>query len=338
MKVGIIGLESSGKKSLFRLLTGGDGEIGTVNVPDERVKALTEMHQSKKTVFSQIEFDLISSIKKDSEETKKALMEAREVDMFAMVIRQFTDPNVFHPLEAIDLKRDLNILREEMLLTDMLLIETRIKKIDKLLKARSEGILQREKELLLKMKAFLDEGKFLVNMDINLEEELIVRGFKLLTLMPVFIIINCDEDKLKDDFGLSDIFPSMNMSVKIESEIQQLDETERKEFLDSLGLEDSGLNRMIKFAYGFGDLIAFLTTAETETHSWTIKNGYTARKSAGTIHTDFEKGFIRAEVIHYDDLIKAGSESEAKKQGLYRLEGKEYIVKDGDVILFRFNV
>ena len=346
MKVGIIGLEFSGKKSLFRLLTGikqehfsaDKREIGVINVPDQRIDYVAQFYNSTKTVYSQIEFDLISSIKKDSEETKKALMEAKEVDMFGLVIRQFKDENVFHPFDSIDINRDFNIIKDELVLADLLLIETRLERIEKQLKIQKKDQLIKEKELLLRIKTPLEAGTFLKDTELNEDESKIISGFQLLTLKPVFIIVNCEEEKLNEDFKFPDKFKSINISVKIENEIQQLSESERGEFLDSLGLKESCLNRLIKFAYDYGELISFFTATEKEAHSWTIISGTSALHAAGVIHSDFEKGFIRAEVVHFDDLKKAGSEAEAKKQGLHRLEGKDYIVKDGDVILFRFNV
>lgn len=346
MKVGIIGLEFSGKKSLFSLLTGKSSDsfvqtkelVGAVNVPDERVEFLESFYTSKKKIYSQIEFHLIPSIKKDSKETKVALTEAKDVDMFGILIRQFTNPNVFHPFESIDVMRDYNIIKDELILADLYLIETRIERIDKQIKAKKTDLLEKEKILVLKLKEYLENGTFLNKIDINESDSKIIKGYQLLTLKPIFVIINCDEDKLKENYTLPDEVKSLNISVQIENEIQQLEEKERQEFLKSLDLKETSLNRLIKFSYSFGNLIAYFTAGDKETHSWTIQNGTTAQKAAGVIHSDFEKGFIRAEIVHFDDLKRAGSEAEAKKMGLYRLEGKEYIVKNGDIIIFRFNV
>lgn len=346
MKTGIIGLEFSGKKNLFSLLTGiesdsfkpGREQVGIVNVPDERVEYLNELYKSKKKVYSRIEFHLLPSIKKDSKETKQSLTEAREADMFVMVIRQFNDPNVYHPYEKVDVIRDYNIIKEEMILADLLLVETRLERIDKSMRAKKADILEKEKKLLLKCKEVLEEGKHLNTLEIEASDMKMIKGFQFLTLKPLFVILNCDEDKINETVEFPDNVKSLNISVKIESEIQNLDGEERAEFLESLGITQSSLDRLIKFSFNYGDLISYFTAAEQETHSWTINNGTNAQMAAGVIHSDFEKGFIRAEVIGYDDLKRAGSESEAKKMGLYRLEGKEYIVKDGDIILFRFNI
>ncbi len=347
MKVGIIGLEFSGKKSLFTLLTGiqhghsasEKGGVGVIDVPDSRVEFLGQLYNSPKIIYSQIEFDLIPSIKKDLKDTKKALIEAKEVDMFALVIRQFTDENVFHPLKQININQDFNIIKDELLLADLLLIETRLEKIESQFRSGKKEQLIKEKELLLKLKEPLEAGKFLNNFDLNEEESRIIRGFQLLTVKPIVIIVNCDEDKLNEDFKFSEKIKTLNISVSMENEIQQIEkEEERKQFLDSLGLKEPSLDRLIKFAYKYGDLISFFTAAENESRAWTLLRGTKANQAAGNIHTDLEKGFIRAEVIPFDDLKKAGSLAEAKKMGLYRLEGKDYIIKDGDVILFRFNV
>ena len=191
---------------------------------------------------------------------------------------------------------------------------------------------------MLKLKDSLEKGILLNQVNIDKDSFRYIQSFTLLTTKPIFAIINCDDDKLTQDFTLKDGTKCLNISVKIEQEIQDLAENEKKDFLASLGLAESSLNRVIKFAYNFGNLISFLTAGEKEARSWTIKNGTNAQTAAGVIHTDIERGFIRAEVIHFDDFKKAGSESEAKKFGFYRLEGKEYIVKDGDIIFFRFNV
>ncbi len=344
LKVGLIGLEFAGKKSLFSLLTGKEEsshsvmkeEVATVNVPDERIEKLEKFYNSKKKIYSQIEFHLIPSIKKESKDTQKALTEAKEADMFGLVIRAFKDENVFHPYNDINPTRDYEIIKNELIFADLFLIETRLERLEKQMRTRKEEHLIKEKDLLLRFKQELENSKYLNEVELREDEAKIVRGFQFLTLKPIFTIINCDDTDLKKDFNIDD--NTINISTKIEAEISQLEETERKEFLDDLGIDDTSLNRLIKFTYNYGSLISYFTAGEKEIHSWQIKKGTNAVKAAGVIHSDFEKGFIRAEVIAYDDLMKAGSEAEAKKQGLYRLEGKEYIVKDGDIIIFRFNL
>ncbi|MCB4792757.1 MAG: YchF family ATPase [Elusimicrobia bacterium] len=346
MKVGIVGLEGAGKKSLFSLLTGKDieahvqvkEEIGVVSVPDERIDFLAGMFASKKKVYSQIEFHLIPSVKKDSQETKKMLVETKFMDMIAIVARQFSDENVYHPLGNVDFQRDYFTLKNELLLADLMLVETRLDNIAKQLKAKSDTVVLKEKEVIEKLKTVLEQGNYLSSLKLTDEEGKIIKSLNFLTFKPVFVIINCDEDKVNTAFNLPDGAKSLNVSVKIEREIQGLAENEKKEFLDTLALTDTSINRLIKFAYSYGELISFITAGPKDSHSWTIRNGTNAHNAAGAIHSDIEKGFIRAEVVSFEDLKRAGSEAEAKKLGVYRLEGKEYIVKDGDIIVFRFNV
>lgn len=343
MKVGIVGLEYAGKKSLFSLLTGVKDEnlmrkVGTVNVPDERVDSLADFYKSKKKVYSQIEFNMVPSIKKNSDDTKKTLADAKLMDMFAVVARQFKDENVFHPDGSPDVQRDYDAVKNELIFADLYLAETRLERIEKELKSDKRDVLLREKEILESFKASLENGAYLNSLKIEEEKLKIVRSLNFLTMKPIFVIVNCDEDKVGQEFKFPDGASSIAVSVKIENEIQQLDENSKKEFLGALGLKEPSLNRLIKFAYSYGSLITFFTAGEKDSHAWTVKQGTTALKAAGTIHTDIEKGFIRAEIVHYDDLLRAGSEAEAKRQGLYRLEGKEYIIKDGDIAVFRFNI
>lgn len=343
MKVGIIGLEYAGKKSLFSLLTGIKEEnmgkrIGVINVPDERIDALADFYTSKKKVYSQIEFNLVPSIKTGSDETKKTLMDAKLMDMFAVVVRQFGDENVFHPFNTVDVKRDYDTVKNELLFADLYLIETRLDRIEKELKTDKRDILLKEKEVLETFRTKLESGAFLNSVSVDEDKMKLVRSLNFLTMKPIFAIVNCDEGKVNEEFSFPDGVKAIAVSVKIENEMQQLDEGSKKEFLSALGLKEPSLNRMIKFAYSYGNLITFFTAGEKDSHAWTIRKGTPALRAAGAIHTDIEKGFIRAEIVHYDDLIAAGSEAEAKRKGLYRLEGKEYIIKDGDIAVFRFNI
>ncbi len=346
MKVGLIGLEFAGKKTLFNLLTGKKSdthsinkeEVATVNVPDERIEFLEKFYNSKKKIYSQIEFHLLPSIKKESKETQKALTEAKEVDMFGVVLRAFHDDNVFHPYNRVDPALDYEIIKNELIFADLFLIETRLERLEKQMRAKKEEHLLKEKEILLKFKEQLENNEFLNKVKLREDELKIVRGFQFLTLKPIFTIINCDDTDLNKEFNIDKDIKGINISIKIESEIAELDEEERKIFLEDLGIKESSLNRLIRFTYDYGNLISFFTAGEKEIHSWQIKKGTTAVKAAGVIHSDFEKGFIRAEVISFEDLKKAGSEAAAKKEGLYRLEGKDYIVQDGDIIIFRFNI
>lgn len=346
MKAGIIGFEFAGKKSLFSLLTGipveahgkGKENVGVIDVPDERVDKLVEFYKAPKKVYSKMEFHLLPPVKKEAEDTRKALVEAATSDLFAIVVRQFSDPNVFHPNGSVDPVRDYNSIKDELVLADLYLVETRIERIDKQQKGKKEEQLIREKDVLLKLRAALENGLYMSTVKLEEHEQKAIRGLNFLTLKPVFVVVNCDEDKLGSTFAFPDGARSVNISVKIENEILSLSEAERREFLDSLGLKEQPKNRLIKFAYELADLIAFFTAGPKESHSWTIARGTTALKAAGTIHSDLEKGFIRAEVIHCTDLLNAGSEAKARAQGLYKLHGKEYVVNEGDIIEIRFNI
>lgn len=343
MKVGIVGFEYAGKKSLFSLLTGIKDEtsskkVGVVHVPDERIDSLAAFYTSKKKVYSQIEFNLLPSIKKGSDDNKKVLMDAKLMDMFAVVVRQFPDENVFHPSGSVDALRDYEDLKNEFIFADLYLVETRIDRIDKELRAEKKDLLVKEKEILEVFRKHLEGGLYLNSVAVEEDKMKLVRSLSFLTMKPIFAVVNCDESKVNDEFKFPDNVKAITVSVKIESEIQQLDENTKKEFMGTLGLKEPSLNRLIKFAYSYGDLITFFTAGDKDSHAWTIKKGTPALRAAGAIHTDIEKGFIRAEIVHYDDLIRAGSEAEAKRQGLYRLEGKEYIIKDGDITVFRFNI
>ncbi|OGS27840.1 MAG: hypothetical protein A2297_06680 [Elusimicrobia bacterium RIFOXYB2_FULL_48_7] len=358
MKVGIIGLEYAGKKGLFALLTGikkPDGyqqtreEIGIVDVPDERIDYLAKFYNTEKKTYSKIEFSLLPSIEKGDKALDggvpagagKALLEAKEVDMFAVVVRQFADSNVFHPLGGVDIVRDYQIIKDELIFADLFMVETRIERIEKQSKTKNAAQIEKEKSLMVKLKANLEKGVFLNKVALSQDELKEIKSLSFLTLRPIFVVVNCDEDKLHENFDFADKeneIKSINISIKIEGEVQQLDEKSKAEFLETMSLTETSLNRLIKFSYNFGNLISFLTAGPKEVRSWTIRKGSNAVKAAGTIHSDMEKGFIRAEMISFEDLKKVGSEAEAKKLAYYRLEGKEYVVQDGDIADIRFNI
>ncbi len=346
MKVGIIGFEFAGKKSLFSLLTGikkdshllVKKELGTVNVPDERMEYLAKYYATEKKTYSKIEFNLMPSLRNDSEADKEVLLAAKEVDMFCIVVRQFSDENVFHPLGKIDPARDYNKIKDELLFADLFLVETRLERIISQSKTKKASDNNIDKDLMLRLKEALEKGVFLSALKLEGDSLKIAEGLNFLTLKPIFAVVNCDEDKLTQKFELQEGVRSINISIKIETEIQMLDEKSKIEFLSALSLNESSLNRLIKFSYEFGNLISFLTAGPKEVHSWTIEKGTNAHESAGAIHSDIEKGFIRAEVINFEDFKKAGSENKARESGFYKLEGKDYIVKDGDIMDFRFNV
>ena len=346
MKVGIVGLEFAGKKTLFSLMTGirkegysaGKEDIGVVDVPDGRIEELAKYYNPKKKTFTKIEFNLLPPVKKGSDEKSNVIAQSKDVDMFAVVVRDFKDDNVFHPDGGIDPVRDYNVIKDEFLISDLMIVETRLERLQKQLKTKSTDQGLKEKSLMEKLKESLENGIFIKNMELDPESLKTVNTFSFVTTKPIFAVVNCDENGISKEFKFPDGVRSINISAKMEAEIQELDDAAKKEFLASMGIEETSLNRLIKFAYGYGNLISFLTAGADEVRSWTITKGSTAQKAAGAIHSDIEKGFIRAEVVAFDDFKKSGSEAEAKKLGLYRLEGKEYTVKDGDIIEFRFNV
>ena len=339
MNVGILGLKNSGKKSLFHLLTNiKDHNIGTSILQDERLDFIYNLYKPAKKTNIHIQFILIPDITKDSEQTKKALINAKDCDILLFLVRAFKDENVYHPFESIDPKRDLEFILNEIIFYDFYTIETRLEKIEKQLKAKKEDLLLKEKDVLLKLKTAIENKKFLSYNDFQESEIKILSGFKFLSLKPSFVVINCDENELKKEFKLTENLKEINISVKIEDEILQLNENESLEYLKLIGMEQPALERVIRTAFESGDYITFFTVNDKEAKAWAIKKGLTALKAAGVIHSDFEKGFIKAEVINFDDLKKAGSEHNARVKGLFRLEGKDYIVKDGDIIKFKFNI
>lgn len=351
MKLGIIGLERSGKTTVFNALTGANKEVGTygkieshiamIKVPDERLNWLTELYSPKKTVHADIEFiDIPGSINDSSD--PKIVAVAHEVNALVYVIRSFENPNVPHPHEKIDPLKDFGYINMGLLVADMTLAE---KRIEKLKKAAGKGAVPPEEELELtvleKIMVKLEVEEPIADAELNDQEEKAVRSFQFLTLKPFLTLLNVSDNALHSDDTVkyvSELPSCMAMCANIEMEIQTLDESDRKAFLDDLGIKELSLNSFIRNAYKTLGLISFFTVGEDEVRAWTVPDGTTAHAAAGKIHTDLERGFIRAEVFAFDDLKRLGSEREIKNAGLLRLEGKDYIVKDGDVLFIKFNV
>ena len=365
MKLGIVGLPNVGKSTLFNSLTKAGAEsanypfctidpnVGVVAVPDRRLKLLGDLYHSKKVTPAVIEFVDIAGLVKGASKGEglgnQFLANIREVDAIVHVVRCFEDANVIHVEGSVDPLRDIETINLELIFSDIEILERRIAKTSK--SAFNDKSLAKEVAVLKELKELLEDGK-LAAAYTNDDEDItaFVNSLNLLTLKPVIFAANVGEDDLADD-GASNPhvdavrkFASENnsevfvISAQIEQEIAELDDDEKQEYLDALGLEESGLDKLIAASYRLLGLISYLTSGEDETRAWTIKVGTKAPQAAGKIHSDFERGFIRAEVVNYQDLLDCGTYAKAKEKGLVGLEGKDYVVKDGDVILFRFNV
>lgn len=365
MKLGIVGLPNVGKSTLFNSLTKAgaesanypfctiDSNIGIVPVPDERLDVLAKMHNSAKIVPAAIEFVDIAGLVKGASKGEglgnQFLSNIREVDAIIHVVRCFEDSNIVHVDGSIDPLRDIETINLELLFSDLEILERRYAKLVKSVKG--DKTLVKEKDLVENLKKHLEDGKMAKSYETADDEEaLLLESFNLLTGKPVIYAANVSEDELADDASGNSYVNSVREFAKnegsevfvicaqIEQEIAELDDEERKMFLDDLGIKESGLEKMIRASYSLLGLISYITSGEMETKAWTIKKGTKAPQAAGKIHSDFERGFIRAEVVSYDNLTEQGSMAAAKEKGLVRSEGKEYIVQDGDVVLFRFNV
>lgn len=365
MKLGIIGLPNVGKSTLFNSLTKAGAEsanypfctidpnVGIVAVPDERLKLLGDMYHSKKVTPAVIEFVDIAGLVKGASKGEglgnQFLSNIREVDAIVHVVRCFEDTNVVHVDGNVAPLRDIETINLELIFSDLEILERRISKTAK--GARMDKILARELVLLERLKVHLESGKLAKSFETEDEEEQgLFASYNLLTAKPVIFAANVAEEDLADDgennpgvkevreFARQEGSEVFVICAQIEQEIAELDDEEKVMFLEDLGLKESGLEKLIKASYHLLGLISYLTAGEDETRAWTIKVGTKAPQAAGKIHTDFERGFIKAEVVNYQDLLEQGSLAAAREKGLVGMEGKEYVVKDGDVILFRFNV
>lgn len=365
MKLGIVGLPNVGKSTLFNSLTKAGAEsanypfctidpnVGVVPVPDVRLGQLAALYDSAKITPAVIEFVDIAGLVKGASKGEglgnQFLSNIREVDAIVHVVRCFEDPNVIHVDGSVDPLRDIETIDLELIFSDLDILDRRIAKSTK--GAMNDKSLAKELTILKKIKAHLEDGNLARSLETEDEEEAaFINSLNLLTYKPVIFAANVCEDDLADD-GASNAyvekvrsFAKENNSevfvicAQIEQEIAELEEDEKKMFLEDLGLTESGLEKLIAASYHLLGLISYLTAGPTETRAWTIKEGTKAPGAAGKIHSDFERGFIRAEVVNYQDLLDCKTYPAAKEKGLVRLEGKEYVVKDGDVILFRFNV
>jgi len=366
MKLGIVGLPNVGKSTLFNSLTKAGAEsanypfctidpnVGVATVPDERLNVLGEMYHTKKIIPAAIEFVDIAGLVKGASKGEglgnQFLANIREVDAIVHVVRCFEDSNIVHVDGSIDPLRDIETINLELIFSDLEILERRISKAVRA--ARNDKTIAKELALMERIKAHLEDGKMAKSFDdINDEDEQQwLESYNLLTYKPVIFAANVAEDDLADDgasnagvqavreYAKREDCEVFVVCAEIEQEIAELDDDEKSMFLEELGLKESGLEKLIKASYSLLGLISYLTAGEPEVRAWTIKKGTKAPQAAGKIHSDFERGFIRAEIVSYDDLMACGTYNAAKEKGLVRLEGKDYVVQDGDIILFRFNV
>ena len=362
MKIGIVGLPNVGKSTLFNSITNAGAEcanypfctiepnVGVVPVPDERLDNLAKIYNPQKVTHAIIEFVDIAGLVKGASKGEglgnKFLSHIRETDAICEVVRCFEDSNIVHVDGSIDPVRDIETINLELIFADLETVEKRIDRASKLIKGDKKY--QLEFDTWKKVRDALQEGKPARSLTYTEEEQEIVKDGFLLTMKPILYVANVSEEQLSDDndanvnkvkeYAKQDNAEVIKLCVKIEEELSTLSKEDKKEMLEALGLEESGLDKVIKASYDLLGLMSFLTAGEPEVRAWTIKKGTKAPQAAGKIHSDIERGFIRAEIVSYDDLIKEGSMVACKEKGLVRSEGKDYIMQDGDIVLFKFNV
>ncbi len=361
MKIAIIGLANTGKTTIFNALTGqnlettvyptmnAEAHMGVVKVPDVRIDKLAEIYRPKKITYATVEYiDYIGLTKGDMDQNRKVFDLIKDADAVVHVVRGFADEEIVHPLESLDARRDAETLELEMVFGDLELVDKRLQRMDEGMK-RGKKPEETEKRVLLKCKNALEQEKPLRDIEFSEEEEKSMRHLQFMSIKPEVIALNISEADLNTEGAsqqiteLQSLYQGKQVKVislcgKIEMEIAQLSAGEARAFLDDLGIEEPALNKLIHVSYDLLGLISFLTCGEDEVRAWTISKGMNAQLAAGKIHSDIERGFIRAEVVSYDDFVAQGGMSGAREKGQLRLEGKTYEVRDGDIINFRFNV